>query len=194
MQVESELTYNGKSSLPTIYAEMQKTWDAVGKSYKSKTNRSLLDIRFSLRKANESIYRRALARAPVIKADIKATEPEYRQEISLRDKSGLREGSAMSRKLQSRGVVARRIVGSKGYASQYIAAIEYGRDEFVQPRTKIVGDRVQATFRTIGKARPQPFLRQSLYHGAQGAYDIFSTTLEKRWTATMRRVARRNQN
>ncbi|PHS22005.1 MAG: hypothetical protein COA84_14075 [Robiginitomaculum sp.] len=169
---------------------MQSMWDAVGSSYKSKTNRSLLDIRYSLRLANNVIYKRALLRAPSIRSEIRATEPAYRKAISLKDKSGLREASAMSRRLQSKGIVARRIVGSAGYASQYIAAVEYGRDEFVQPRTKIVNGAIEATFRKIGRAKAQPFLRQALFHGAQPAYDVFASTLEKRWAATMRRATK----
>ncbi len=194
MQIRSDLNYNGHRGLSSIYKEMDLMWNQVGKSYKSKNNRSVLDIRFSLKQANQIIYKRALARAPSIKADVKRTEPEFRKKISLKDKSGLQERSAMSKRLMSKGIIARRTVGSSGYASQYIAAIEYGRDEFIQPRTKVVDGSIQATFRKIGKARAQPFLRQSLYHGAQPAYDVFANTLERRWAATMRRVAKRNKN
>jgi len=193
LQISSDLTYNGSRSLPDIYKEMDKMWNLVGKAYESPNNRAVLDIRYSLRKANEVIYKRALSRAPSIRSEIRDTEPAYRKAISLKDKSGLQERSAMSKRLMSRGIIARRTVGSAGYASQYIAAVEYGRDEFVQPRTKIVNGAVEATFRKIGKAKAQPFLRQALFSGAQPAYDVFTSTLEKRWAATMKRVARINQ-
>ncbi len=191
MQISSELDYNGKRSLSEIYKEMDRTWNEVGKAYKSKKNRSVLDIQYSLKQANAVIYRRALARAPIIRADVKKTEPNYRKSISLRDKSGLRERSAHTKKMLNEGIIARRVVGSSGYASQYIAAVEYGRDEFEQIRTKLVDGGAEANFRTIGKTKPQPFLRPSLQHGAQEAYDVFANTLENRWAATMRRVARR---
>lgn len=178
--------------MPDIYKEMELMWNAVGSNYKSKTNRSLLDIRYSLKKANQIIYQRALRRAPSIRSEIKKTEPQYRKLISLKDDTGLREASAMSKRLLSKGIVARRIVGSAGYASQYIAAVEYGRDAFVQPRPNISSGALEVTFRNIGKARAQPFLRQALFHGAQPAHDVFAKTLEKRWAATMRRATAGN--
>jgi len=196
--VTVKLDFNGEHDISAIYKEMQKMFDQVAPAYKGKTNRTETDIKYSLRVANQVIYREARIKAPRIRPDIHARQSKEKQEIHLSDKKYMVERSAAGKKFRSQGIVARRVVTFKDPVSKYVAAVEYGRDSFIQVMKKkpygVKGGDTSFWLRKVGAMKAQPFLRKSQNNKAQIAYNTFTETLSKRWLTTLKRVAKHNKN
>ncbi|MGZ7642477.1 hypothetical protein [Vibrio parahaemolyticus] len=188
--VSVDLTFNGESDWKAIEQEMVRVFDEVGAAYKQKRNRSITAINNALKKANQVIYKEARIRAPIIKPHIQATKQESRKNIHLRDH--MIERSASGRKWRAKGIVARRVVTFKAPASEYAAAVEYGRDAFIQVVRKapfgIKGGQTDYWLRKVGAMEAQPFLRVSQEAKAQEALSVFSRELQKNWLTILKRV------
>jgi hypothetical protein len=188
------LDFNGKRDLSEIYREMTKMYDQVAPAYKGKVNRTETDIRYSLRKANEVIYREARLKAPKVRPDIQARQNKELQLIHLSDKKYMIEGARQGKTWRKQGIVARRVVTFKAPVGEYAAAVEYGRKEFMQvienkSYKKKNGD-TNFHLRAVGAMKAQPFLRKAQNSKAQSAFDTFSAVLDKRWNTTMKTVAK----
>ena len=190
------LSVNGRDDISAIYNEMVKMFDQVAPAYTGKTNRTELDIKHALKKANELIYREARLKAPRIRPEIQEGKIQSRKNIHLSDPKYMKERSSAGKKFRAKGIIARRIVTFAHPVSTYVAALEYGRDEFLQVMKKkpygIVGGQTDSWLRKVGAMDAQPFLRKSLDNKAQQAYDEFSSVLKKRWINTLKAVGRHN--
>lgn len=197
--ITTKITFNGSSEVNKIYKEMQRMFDEVGGAYASKTNRSITDIKYALRKANEVIYEEAFRRAPVIRPEIYAGESEDRKPVHIKDRRYMVERSAHGKKWQKRGIIARRVVTFKAPVSEYVASVEFGRDSFMQVVRKkpygITSGETDFFLRKVGAAEAQPFLLPAQKAAANRALEVFAATLQKRWLTTLKRVSkRRNTN
>jgi len=182
-----KLDVNDKHDISKIYSEMARMFDAVAPAYKGKTNRTELDIKFALKSANQVIYREVKLRAPTIRPEIQAGKSESRKSVHLSDKKYMKERQAEGKRWRSQGIIARRVVTFSAPVSTYVAAVEYGRDSFLQfVKKSSKGGYV----RKVGAMKAQPFLRVSQNTKAQAAYDTFAAVLAARWVNTMKAVAR----
>jgi hypothetical protein len=195
--IETKLTFNGISNVNKIYKEMQEMFNEVGGAYASKTNRSITDIKYSLRKANEVIYNEAFKRAPVIRPEIYAGESDDRKPVHIKDRRYMIERSAHGKKWLKRGIVARRVVTFKDPVSEYVAAVEFGRDSFMQVVKKkpygITSGETDFFLRKVGAASAQPFLLPAQKAAANRALNVFALTLQKRWLNTLKRTSKKRQ-
>jgi len=193
-----KLAFNGKTDVSAIYKDMQKMFDQVAPAYKGKTNRTETAIKASLTKANQVIYREARMKAPRIRPDIQAAKQKSRKDVHLSDKEYMVERAAAGKVWRKQGIIARRVVTFKAPVSSYVAAIEYGRDEFVQVAKKKAGDNMGGEtgfyMRHVGAMKAQPFLRKAQNSKAQVAIDTFATVLSKKWINILARVAKVKAN
>ena len=184
------LDFNGKTKLSDILAEMTSKFDEVAGSYKGKTNRAETDIKFALKKANQVIYREVKLRAPRIKPHIQAGKSKERKLIHLKDH--ILEKPTNGKTWRSQGM-SRRVVTFSKEVSHYVAALEYGRDEFMQVRKKpksVKGGDTSYWLRSVGAMKAQPFIKVAQNKKAQAAFDTFSDVLGVRWLKTMKKVAK----
>lgn len=199
--VATELTLNGKESLPEILKEMSSLFEVVGTTYKSKTNKSVLNIKQALKEANLIIYREAKVRAPVIKPHIYESQSEANKAVSLKNHMVAR--TAHGKKWLQRGIIARQVVTFKSPRdknaqppAQYAAAVEVGRDEFMQVVRKkpfgITGGETDFWLRKVPAMKAQPFLIPALESKAGAAYQVFASVLSKRWRKTLEKIERDN--
>ncbi|KAB0285468.1 hypothetical protein F2P58_23435 [Vibrio fortis] len=193
--VEVKLDFNGKSSWSGIEKEMVRLFDEVGLNYNKRTNHSISVIKGALKAANQVIYKEAQVRAPVIKPHIQATKQTSRKNIHLGSPEYMIERSAHGKKWVQQGIIARRFITFKKPVSEYAAAIEYGRDAFLQVVRKkpfgIQGGDTSFWVRQVGAMKAQPFLRESQQAKAQEAVNTFSTVLERRWLRVLTRLEKR---
>tara|TARA_Y100001960_G_C14784209_1_gene890296 strand:+ start:31162 stop:31788 length:627 start_codon:yes stop_codon:yes gene_type:complete len=197
--VETKITYNGEADIRKMYSQMINLFDQVAIAYPNgKTNRGFLDIRYSLAKANKVIHAEVLKRAPVIRPEIAAKQSKKMQLLSLRDPKQTVARSAHSKKLMRRGIIARQVVTFRndkenGSTGSYAAAIEFGRDPFMQVLEKkkhnVEGGDTDFFLRAVGAMKPQPFLIPAQRAKANQAMNVFAATLQKRWLTTLKKVA-----
>jgi hypothetical protein len=190
--VSADLSMNGENDISGIYREMIKMFDQVAPAYKSKTNRTELDIRHAMKEAHQLIYHQARIQAPKIRPEIQAGKEEGRKDVHLSDKRYMIERQALGKKWRSQGIVARRVVTFKDPVSKYVAAVEYGRESFMQPIVRETKNGATIAFRKVGAAKAQPFLRKAQKRKAQPAVNEFSRVLKVRWLKTLKRVGQVN--
>lgn len=192
--VSFELEFNGRVDLSGIENEMVELFGEVGASYKKKKNHSFTVIQGALRDAHQVIYRECLIKAPTIRADILASESKERRDIHLGDPKYMVERSAHGKKWLRSGIVARRIITFKPPVSEYAAAVEFGRDSFLQVVNKapygITQGQTGYWLREVGAMAAQPFLLPSQRSKANQAINVFASSLSNRWLKVLRRLER----
>lgn len=195
--VTFDLSFNGETNLSAIEDEMVKLFGEVGAAYKKNKNHSLTVIQGALKDAHQVIYRECLVRAPTIRADVLANESVEMRDVHLGDPKYMVERSAHGKKWLKDGIVARRIVTFKYPVSRYAAAVEYGRQEFMQVVKKapygITKGETDFWLRKVGAMEAQPFLIPSQRDKADQALNIFASSLSNRWLKVLRRLERKNK-
>lgn len=189
MNVNTSLTLNGSKSLSQIEREMVKMFEEVGTAFKTKRNKSVIAIQAAMRDANQVIYEEALLRAPVIRPEIFAKESKRYHSVHLGSREHMIERSAVGKKWIKQGIIARRVVTFRDPASEYAAAVEYGRSEFLQ----VASNRNGLWLRTVGAMEAQPFLRPAQKAKAQEAVNVFTTSLSNRWLKVLSTLNRRKR-
>lgn len=186
------LDFNGSTKLSDILAEMQSRFEDVADVYVGKTNKAELDIRAALKAANEVIYREVKMKAPRIKPHIQATKSKDRKDIHLKDH--IQAKATNGKTWRSQGM-SRVVVTFAPIVGSYAAALEYGRDEFMQVMKKkpfgIKGGDTDYWLRSVGAAKAQPFIRDAQTRKAQAAFDTFSSVLGTRWVKRMKAVEKK---
>ncbi|HGE6013831.1 TPA: hypothetical protein ACGGR7_002095 [Vibrio cholerae] len=193
--VSFELEFNGRVDLAGIENEMVKLFGEVGASYKKKKNHSVTVIQGALRDAHQVIYRECLIKAPTIRADILANESKERRDIHLGDPKYMVERSAHGKKWLQSGIIARRVITFKHPVSEYAAAVEFGRDSFLQVVKKapygITKGQTDYWLREVGAMAAQPFLLPSQRNKANQVINVFASSLSNRWLKVLRRLERK---
>lgn len=77
--------------------------------------------------------------------------------------------------------------------AQYVALVEYGRDEFKQERTSIFGIPTKAFKITIGATTPNGFMRAALRSQAESVVNVFCSELINEINVTVAKQHKKEQ-